>query len=202
MSLPTRRVTREEMQKRVARFKELRGFNGGLPDSHYPGAERTLYNVISAPLVRAQDAALVPPSGVDAAANASIEIAEGFNLGFVEATPGNGPMMHNHDTNETFMALTGRWRVSWEVDGSVEHFDLERHDVISIPPGVQRRFENITHEEPGKTHLLCVVIAGDHPQAEFSPEAQAELRAKGYIDEHGIAVPLDRLPTRSTAGAE
>jgi hypothetical protein len=29
------------------------------------------------------------------------------------------------------------------------------------------------------------VIAGNAPQAEFSPEAQAELVAKGYISESG-----------------
>lgn len=93
---------------------------------------------------------MVPPSGLDAAANAAIEIAEGFNLGIVRAQPGNGPMMHNHDTNETFMPLTGTWRVSWEVDGGAEYFDLSPYDVVSVPPGVQRRFENITWGEPGQ----------------------------------------------------
>ena len=41
-----RTFTREEILTRVARFKNLKGYDGGLPDSHMPGCERTLYNVI------------------------------------------------------------------------------------------------------------------------------------------------------------
>ena len=187
MNIPTLRVTRDEMRKRVALFDELQGYDGGLPDSRYPGAERTLYNVIGfqPPQGTDGDPTLISPVGAQAAEHAAIKVQEGFNLGFCEAAPGKGPMMHNHDTNETFMPMTGRWRCSWEVDGRVEHFDLKPFDVISFPVGVQRRFENITIDEPGSTHWLLFVIGGDAPQAEFSPEAQAELVAKGYVDEHG-----------------
>jgi hypothetical protein len=38
----------------------------------------------------------------------AISIAEGFNLGYCKAKPGKGPLMHNHDTNETFIAMTGK----------------------------------------------------------------------------------------------
>ena len=41
-----RGFSREEMTKRVARFKDLHGSDGGLPDSNMPGCERTLFNVI------------------------------------------------------------------------------------------------------------------------------------------------------------
>ena len=44
--LPRLYLSREEMQKRIARFKDLKGFDGGLPDSKMPGCERTLFNVI------------------------------------------------------------------------------------------------------------------------------------------------------------
>ena len=50
-------------------------------------------------------------------------------------------MMHNHDTNETFIPMTGTWRCSWENEkGEVEHVDLEPLDVVSFPPGASRRF--------------------------------------------------------------
>ncbi|SDJ39260.1 hypothetical protein [Salipiger marinus] len=39
----------------------------------------------------------------NAAKNAAIKISEGFILGYCHAKPGCGPMMHNHDTNETFI---------------------------------------------------------------------------------------------------
>lgn len=180
MSLPTIRVTREDMEKRVARFEHLRGFDGGLPDSRHPDAERKLYNVIGFQPPEG-DEATTSPVGAQAAEASHIKISEGFNLGYCEAKPGKGPMMHNHDTNETFIPMTGRWRCSWEVDGTVEHFDLEPMDVISFPPGVQRRFENITFDEPDRTHWLMFVIGGNAPKAEFSPEAMSELREKGLL---------------------
>ncbi|MBU2329504.1 MAG: hypothetical protein KJ755_19475 [Alphaproteobacteria bacterium] len=46
--------------------------------------------------------------GDNAAKNAAIKISEGFILGYCHAKPGCGPMMHNHDTNETFIANAGR----------------------------------------------------------------------------------------------
>jgi mannose-6-phosphate isomerase-like protein (cupin superfamily) len=186
--IPTIRVTREEMRKRVALFKEIKGFDGGLPDSRHPSAQRKLYNIIGfQPPARSDGGAapIVSPVGDDAAEHAHIKISEGFNLGFCETTPGKGPMMHNHDTNETFMPMTGKWRCSWEVDGKVEAFDLEPFDVIAFPAGVQRRFENITFDEPDKTHWLLFVIGGDTPEAEFSPEAHAQLIAEGFMTPDG-----------------
>ena len=38
--IPRVYVSREDMLKRVARFKDLKGFDGGLPDSYMPSAER------------------------------------------------------------------------------------------------------------------------------------------------------------------
>ncbi|MEI6384706.1 MAG: cupin domain-containing protein [Betaproteobacteria bacterium] len=182
--IPTKRVTVEEMRRRVALKSDQKGFDGGLPDSRYPSATRTLINIIGFQPPEG-DPTLVSPVGAQAAENAAIKINEGFNLGFCDALPGHGPMMHNHDTNETFMPISGRWRCSWELDGHVEFFELDPCEVISFPPGVQRRFENVTHNEPNRTHRLMFVIAGNTPQAEFSPEAQAELMAKGYISKTG-----------------
>ena len=45
--LARRTFTREEILARVARFKNLKGYDGGLPDSHMPGCERTLYYVMA-----------------------------------------------------------------------------------------------------------------------------------------------------------
>jgi mannose-6-phosphate isomerase-like protein (cupin superfamily) len=184
MALPTIRVSKDEMRKRVALFSELKGFDGGLPDSNHPKAKRTLYNAVGFQMPHADDDATTSPVGAQAAANSAIKISEGFNLGYCHALPGCGPMMHNHDTNETFIPMTGRWRCSWEVDGQQEYFDLGPYDVVSFPPGVQRRFENITFEEPDKEQLLMFVIAGSQPKAEFSPEAMNELRELGLVSDH------------------
>ena len=182
MPIPQIRMTRDDMQKRVAYFKDLKGFDGGLPDSQHPSAIRKLYNAIGFQPPKGKGGTeVVSPVGAQAAANSAIPISEGFNLGFCEAKPGNGPMMHNHDTNETFMPLTGRWRCSWELDGKVEYFDVGPWDVCSFPPGVNRRFENITHDEPGQTHFLMFVISGNAPEADFTDEVKTRLREEGYL---------------------
>src|SRR2546423_6352555 len=191
-----RTLSREEMMKRVARFKKLKGSDGGLPDSPLPECRRKLYAVIGfqPPIERASGAA-TSPVGEDASSMPAISIAEGFNLGYCKAKPGKGPLMHNHDTNETFIAMTGRWRCEWNEGDAKEAIDLEPYDVISFPVGVARRFMNVTYDEPGKEHLLMFIIGGDQPQAEFTPDAmrRCEEFSKGPARQK---TPPPRAPPR------
>ena len=163
--------SRDEMMKRVARFKKLKGSDGGLPDSPLPECKRTLYAVIGFQPPKTDSEAATSPVGANASQMPAIPIAEGFNLGYCKAKPGKGPLMHNHDTNETFIAMTGRWRCEWNEGEAIEHVDLDPYDVISFPVGVARRFMNVTYDEPGKEHLLMFIIGGNQPQAEFTPAA-------------------------------
>jgi mannose-6-phosphate isomerase-like protein (cupin superfamily) len=164
--------TRADMIKRVARFRKLKGSDGGLPDSPLPECRRKLYAVIGfSPPEDSTNAAVTSPVGDDASSQPAIAIAEGFNLGYCKAKPGKGPLMHNHDTNETFIAMTGRWRCEWNEGKEMEHVDLAPYDVISFPTGVARRFMNVTYDEPGREHLLMFIIGGNQPQAEFTPLA-------------------------------
>jgi len=161
--------TRAEMLKRVARFSKLKGSDGGLPDSPLPECKRKLYAVIGfAPPDEKNNTAVTSPVGDDASSKPAIPIAEGFNLGYCKAKPGKGPLMHNHDTNETFIAMTGRWRCEWNEGKAMEYVDLNPYDVISFPTGVARRFMNVTYDEPGREHLLMFIIGGNQPQAEFT----------------------------------
>ena len=174
------RVSRADMMKRVARFSELKGFDGGLPDSKMPGCIRTLYNVIGFQPPEDAAGAVTSPVGADASRLAAIKISEGFNLGYCRAKPGNGPMLHNHDTNETFIPMTGTWRASWENEkGEVEFVDLGPLDVVSFPPGMVRRFENVTKGEPNVESILMFVIGGDGPRAEFTDQAMDRLEKAG-----------------------
>jgi mannose-6-phosphate isomerase-like protein (cupin superfamily) len=168
---------REEMMRRVARFKKLKGSDGGLPDSPLPECRRKLYAVIGFAPPQSDSQAVTSPVGQDASSMPAISIAEGFNLGYCKARPGKGPLMHNHDTNETFIAMTGRWRCEWNEGAEKQHVDLEPYDVISFPVGVARRFMNVTYDEPGKEHLLMFIIGGDQPQAEFTPAAMQRCEA-------------------------
>jgi mannose-6-phosphate isomerase-like protein (cupin superfamily) len=163
--------SKDEMLKRIARFRKLKGSDGGLPDSPLPECKRKLYAVIGFQPPMSDSAAVTSPVGEDASSKPAIAIAEGFNLGYCKAKPGKGPLMHNHDTNETFIAMTGRWRCEWNEGEALESVDLNPYDVISFPTGVARRFMNVTYDEPGREHLLMFIIGGDQPQAEFTPAA-------------------------------
>ena len=183
-TLPRRGVRRSVMMKRVARFSRLRGFDGGLPDSRMPGCERILYNVIGFQPPKTERDGKQSPVGEKAARMAAIKISEGFNLGYCRALPGKGPMLHNHDTNETFIAMTGTWRASWQNEkGRLEHVDLKPLDVISFPPGASRRFMNVSKGPKNRFSVLMFVIGGDAPSAEFTSESMDQLEKRGVWPE-------------------
>src|SRR6185436_18809935 len=145
--------------------------------------------------------AATSPVGANASEMPAIPIAEGFNLGFCKAKPGKGPLMHNHDTNETFIAMTGRWRCEWNEGSAMQHVDLDPYDVISFPVGVARRFMNVTYDEPGKEHLLMFIIGGDQPQAEFTPAAMQRCEAFAKAPARRSASPARARARRSTSTA-
>ena len=166
---PLKVWSRAEMLASVARFKDLKGFSDGLQDSHLPECQKTVYNVIGFQRPEAAGVGGVnSPVGRNASANAAIKISEGFNLGFVATRPGKGVAMHNHDTNETFVVMSGRWRIEWNEGADLEAIEAGPLDTVSIPAGCARRFENITHDEPDAEHMLLFVVAGDAPQNEFT----------------------------------
>ena len=185
------------MLKRVARFTQLKGSDGGLPDSKLPECRRRLFNVLGFQPPESGDS----PVGANASAMPAIPVAEGFNLGYCKAKPGKGPLMHNHDTNETFIAMTGRWRCEWNEGKSMQHVDLGPYDVISFPVGVARRFMNVTWNEPKREHLLMFIIGGNQPQAEFTPAAmrRCEEFATGRAPRTASPARASRRSARSTA---
>src|SRR5438046_3346720 len=191
-----RNWTKAEMMRRVARFRKLKGSDGGLPDSPLPECKRKLYAVIGFQPPMSDNAATTSPVGADASSMPAIAIAEGFNRDYCKARRGKGPLMHNHDTNETFIAMTGRWRCEWNEGEAMESVDLDPYDVISFPVGVARRFMNVTYDEPGKEHLLMFIIGGDQPQAEFTPAA---MRRCEEWQRGSAAAPAPRKASRAAA---
>jgi mannose-6-phosphate isomerase-like protein (cupin superfamily) len=198
-----RNWTRPEMLKRVARFSKLKGSDGGLPDSPLPECRRKLYAVIGFQSPNSTEKSVTSPVGDDASSMPAIPIAEGFNLGYCKAQPGKGPLMHNHDTNETFIAITGRWRCEWNEGAAKEHVDLAPLDVISLPVGVARRFMNVTYDEPGREHVLMFIIGGNQPQAEFTPAAMQRCEAFAQERAQRTASPRRaRAPRRPSTAAK
>ena len=173
--MPEARVwTREEMMKRVALFKDQSGSKEGLPESHLPQCEKELINIIG--FRPPQDGSMESPVGANSSKRAAIDIYEGFNMGFVKCKPGKGPLMHNHDTNETFMPITGTWRCEWNEGDDHDFVDVGPLDVVSFPPTAIRRFMNVTEGDDNLEHVLLVVIGGDAPSGEFSDAAWQRIR--------------------------
>ena len=167
MTLPIRWVSRDEMQSHyVARFKDLHGSGEGLPDSDVDGHRKFILNVFGFEPPEGPDA--VNPVGDDTPA--LISPKAGFSVGWLKAEPGNGPVLHNHNTNETFIPIGGRWRFIWEASPAHdEMLDLDPYDTISFPPGVPRRFECLVPSPGYARGLLLAIVADDAPVSEAMP---------------------------------
>lgn len=97
---------------------------------------------------------------------------------------GNAPLMHNHDTNETFIPTIGLWRCSWKEGDANESIDRGPLDVASFPPDAARCVENVTPNEPDAEHVIIFVVAGTAPETGFTQESG------GYAERaHGIYEP-------------
>jgi len=148
--------TPEQMDKRVARFDKLKYPPTRYHDSQLPGHARKNYLVVGTGLIA--EGATDPWS--------AIPVAEGFQMSYIKAVPGNGPMLHNHNTNETFICLEGKWKVIWgrHQENSVL---LDKYDVCSVPPFVPRRFECVEPQAGHEEGLLQSIQSGDRAEVEW-----------------------------------
>ena len=87
MAIPVHRPKREDVLKCVARFGEIVPADTGLPDQELDGFRRTFYNVMGFSQPEAEGA--YSPIGEDAKPLIS-HLSPGFNMGYVEARPGQG----------------------------------------------------------------------------------------------------------------
>src|ERR671931_5948 len=120
-----RGFSRAEMEKRIARFKDLRGSDGGLPDSNMPGCERTLFNVIGFQPPQGEGDSVTSPVGEDADLEPLdvISFPPGAIRRFENVTPGdpnqesilmfviggNGPKAEFTDQSMAELARAGVW---------------------------------------------------------------------------------------------
>ena len=168
MSITIIKPTTAEMLACVAKFKDLKRCDTGLPDMVLPEGKRAFYNVLG--FEQPCEEGQFSPFG-DAVKAPIGHIKAGFGLSFIAAEPGKGVLMHAHDTVETFMVIKGTWKLQWEGDKGNEEVVLEPLDFIAVPIGVHRRFECVTAAEGSTEGLLLGIIAGDAPYAEAAPVA-------------------------------
>jgi len=181
--------TAESMAKRIMRFSELK--NNGIPimfiDSLLPGHYRMNYAVIG-------DTASENP---DFDMQRAITAPHHYQIGMGWAPPGCGPAWHTHDYIESFFILKGCWRFYWgnsnDPDEAEGFFDLGEWDMISLPPGMYRRFE-YRGEEIG----WFFAVLESHPVFEgkdpyWAPKVEQAAAEKGYrADDKGKMIhPAD-----------
>jgi uncharacterized RmlC-like cupin family protein len=139
-SLP---ISAGEMQSRIARFAELKPDLAAFPDLKDPARMRSVSYVIS-PEGRAGPAAITAPHN--------------FHMAVLEMSKGVRPSTHAHPYNEIFMPLDAKFRFFWG-ENLEQSVLLGPFDVISVPGGVFRTFENTEHK---LGHVVSIFdIAGD-----------------------------------------
>ncbi len=175
--MATVQISKEEMLKRVARFKELKPSRKGFVDSLIPGHEREIFNVIGRGVT--EDPTLGP----------TITDARDFNVTLVRSGPGKGAALHAHPTVEVFMALSGRWAVYWGDRGENEIL-LDQWDTISVPPGVMRGFRNAGSED---AYLLAILGGTDAGRVIWATEVLERAKRTGLaLDAEGNLVATTR----------
>jgi uncharacterized RmlC-like cupin family protein len=169
--------TQEQMKPRIARFKELKPRGAHFQDKlGIPFEVIRLINPKANYVVMAPEAMPGHLSPNPAVSGGDKGV---FRIGIAECSPGDGPARHVHwKTHETFMALSGKWELQWGDKGE-ESVVLEPFDLFAMPPGVTRRFVNISDKD---AHLL-VIIQGQPD--EFDDVGLSPEWGQRIVDKHG-----------------
>jgi mannose-6-phosphate isomerase-like protein (cupin superfamily) len=173
---PSKPFSPAEMRTRVARWGAIPASARAFVDTYIPGHERTLYSVIGAGVT--DDPSFVP----------AIAAAENFHVDYIVAPPGCGAALHCHDSEEVFVAISGRWSITWGDAGEHEIL-LNERDVISVPPLVHRGFRNLGDRD----HVLLSILGGKHPgRVKWAERVAEQAKARGVgFDERGMAAKFD-----------
>lgn len=139
-------MTPDQMEARIVRYGDLRPCKTAFIDAHTPGSnQKENFTIIG--------------GGVSESADQHVHITEtpGFNIGAAGQPPHCRNSLHSHRTAEVFFVLKGRWRFFWGRWGTAGEVVLEEGDIINIPTGIFRGFENIGTDYG----MIMAVLGGD-----------------------------------------
>lgn len=141
-------ASRPKLASRIVRYDDLVPCRNAFIDTRTPGSESKENFTIIGP-------------GVSENPDQHIHIAEphGFNIGGARQPPACVNSQHSHDTAETFVVHSGRWRFTFGEDGRDSAVEATAGDIVSFPTQAFRGFENIG-DGPG---FLWAVLGGDDP---------------------------------------
>jgi quercetin dioxygenase-like cupin family protein len=157
-----------DVMSRIVRYGDLRPCKTAFIDAHTPGSDtKENFTIIG--------------GGVSESPDQHVHIKEtpGFNIGAAGQPPKCRNSLHSHRTAEVFFALKGRWRFFWGRWGKAGEVVLEEGDIINIPTGIFRGFENIGTDYG----MIMAVLGGDDAGGGviWAPQVIEEARAHGLV---------------------
>ncbi|TMM49473.1 cupin domain-containing protein [Sulfitobacter sabulilitoris] len=139
-------MTPQDMENRIVRYGDLIPCKTAFIDAHTPGSDqKENFTIIGGGVSESPDQ------------HVHISIPHGFNIGAAGQPPKCRNSLHSHRTAEVFFVLKGRWRFFWGRWGTAGEVTLEEGDIINIPTGIFRGFENIGTDYG----MIMAVLGGD-----------------------------------------
>ncbi len=139
-------MTPQDMDARIVRYGALKPCKTAFIDAHTPGSDqKENFTIIGGGVSESPDQ------------HVHIALPHGFNIGAAGQPPRCRNSLHSHRTAEVFFVLSGRWRFFWGRYGDAGEVVLEKGDIIDIPTGIFRGFENIG-EDYG---MIMAILGGD-----------------------------------------
>lgn len=183
-------MTPQEMENRIVRYGDLRPCKTAFIDAHTPGSDqKENFTIIGGGVSESPDQ------------HVHISIPHGFNIGAAGQPPKCRNSLHSHRTAEVFFVLKGRWRFFWGRWGDAGEVVLEEGDIINIPTGIFRGFENIGTDYG----MIMAVLGGDDAGGGviWAPQVIEDAQEHGlilgengklYDSKKGEALPEDIKP--------
>ena len=161
-------MTPQAMESRIVRYGDLRPCRTAFIDAHTPGSnQKENFTIIG--------------GGVSESADQHVHIAipHGFNIGAAGQPPKCRNSLHSHRTAEVFFVLSGRWRFFWGRWGTAGEVVLEKGDIINIPTGIFRGFENIGQDYG----MIMAILGGDDAGGGviWAPQVIQDAQAHGLV---------------------
>jgi quercetin dioxygenase-like cupin family protein len=161
-------MTPQDLEARIVRYGELRPCKTAFIDAHTPGSDR-------------KENFTIIGGGVSEAVDQHVHIVDtpGFNIGAAGQPPGCRNSLHSHRTAEVFFVLKGRWRFFWGRWGTAGEVVLEEGDIINIPTGIFRAFENIGTDYG----MIMAILGGDDAGGGviWAPQVIADAKDYGLV---------------------
>ncbi|RVT41992.1 cupin domain-containing protein [Sphingobium algorifonticola] len=171
--------TQTGLNERIVRYRDLVPCRNAFIDTRTPGSQEKENFTIIGP-------------GVSENPEQYVHIAEphGFNIGGARQPPHCVNSQHSHDTAETFVVHSGRWRFDFGEEGTDAQVEAGPGDIVSFPTQAFRGFVNIGTD----TGFLWSVLGGDDPgRVLWAPKVFALARDYGLmLMENGALVDTAR----------